>query len=110
LVFANAYGARFEFFKLLRSQGFDIASFKKAVMARPAGKKVVILNFPNNPTGYTPTEQEAEEIIAVLQEAAAAGNKLAVILDDSYFGLVFEQNVMTESLFSRLAHSHGLDS
>jgi aspartate/methionine/tyrosine aminotransferase len=106
LVFANAYGARFEFFKLFRGQGFDIASFKKAVMARPAGKKVVILNFPNNPTGYTPTEQEAEEMIAVLREAAAAGNKLVVILDDSYFGLVFEQNVMTESLFSRLAHSH----
>jgi aspartate/methionine/tyrosine aminotransferase len=106
LVFENAYGARFEFFNLFRGQGFDIESFKKAVMAKPVGKKVIILNFPNNPTGYTPTEQEAEEIIAVLQEAAEAGNKLVVILDDSYFGLIFEENVMKESLFSRLAHSH----
>ena len=34
------------------------------------------------------------------------GNKLAVILDDSYFGLFFEDDMMTESLFSRLANCH----
>ncbi|MBN1376015.1 MAG: aminotransferase class I/II-fold pyridoxal phosphate-dependent enzyme [Dehalococcoidia bacterium] len=106
LAFANAYGAEFDFFNLFHGQGFDSASFKKAVMGKHAGKRVVILNFPNNPTGYTPTKQEAEEIIAILQEAAVAGNKLVVVLDDSYFGLVYEENVITESLFPRLVHAH----
>jgi aspartate/methionine/tyrosine aminotransferase len=106
LVFANAYGASLKLFNLFSGHGFDTASFKKAVRAKQSGKKVVILNFPNNPSGYTPTEQEAEEIIAILREAAEAGTKLIVILDDSYFGLTFEENAMTESLFSRLAHSN----
>jgi len=66
----------------------------------------VLLNFPNNPSGYTPTIDEGEKITAVLKKAANAGNKIVVILDDSYFGLVFEDGVMTESLFSRLANCH----
>jgi aspartate/methionine/tyrosine aminotransferase len=106
LAFANAYGAEFEFFNLFHEQGFNMASFKKVVMGKTPGKRVIILNFPNNPSGYTPTIHEAEEIITILREAAEAGNKLVVVLDDSYFGLVFEENVITESLFSRLAHAH----
>ncbi len=106
LVFANAYGANLRFFNLFKNRGFDIDSFREAVISGSVGKKVVLLNFPNNPSGYTPTEKEGEEIAGVLKEAAEAGNKLVVILDDSYFGLVFEDIVMTESLFSKLAHSH----
>jgi len=106
LVFSNAYGAKLRFFNLFKKREFDIDSFKEAVISGPIGKKAVLLNFPNNPSGYTPTEKEGEEITSVLKEAAEAGNKLVVILDDSYFGLVFEDKVMTESLFSKLAHSH----
>lgn len=64
-----------------------------------------MLNFPNNPTGYTPKEREVEGIISVLMEAAEAGINLAVILDDAYFGLFFEDSVK-ESLFGRLAGIH----
>jgi aspartate/methionine/tyrosine aminotransferase len=85
---------------------FDIDSFRETVNAKPTGKKIVLLNFPNNPSGYAPTKDAAEEIINVLTKAAEAGNKLAVILDDSYFGLNFEEGIFTESLFSRLAHAH----
>jgi aspartate/methionine/tyrosine aminotransferase len=106
LVFANAYGARLRFFTLFKNKAFDIDSFREEVNLDPIGKKVVLLNFPNNPSGYTPTEKEGEEITGVLKEAAHAGNKLIVILDDSYFGLVYEDTVMTESLFSRLANCH----
>jgi aspartate/methionine/tyrosine aminotransferase len=103
LVFTNAYGARLQFFNLFKNGVFDIASFKKAVNNGFKGKKIILLNFPNNPSGYTPTEETAAQIVSVLKEAAEAGNKLAVILDDSYFGLVFEENVITESLFAQLS-------
>jgi len=106
LVFENAYGAKLKFFNLFRNDKFDLGSFKKAVVSGGIGKKIILLNFPNNPSGYTPTMKEAEDIAHVLKEAVEAGNKLAVILDDSYFGLVFEDEIATESLFSKLANSH----
>jgi aspartate/methionine/tyrosine aminotransferase len=106
LVFTNAYGARLRSFNLLKDGAFDIDSFRNEINLGPVGKKVVLLNFPNNPTGYSPTEKEGEQITGVLREAAQAGNRLIVIIDDSYFGLFFEDKVMTESLFSMLARCH----
>jgi aspartate/methionine/tyrosine aminotransferase len=106
LVFTNGYGAELEFFNFFKNKSFDIDSFRETVNAKPIGKKIVLLNFPNNPSGYTPTREEGEEIINVLTEAAEAGNKLIVILDDSYFGFNFEDGTFTESLFSQLARSH----
>jgi aspartate/methionine/tyrosine aminotransferase len=106
LVFTNAYGARLKFFNLFKNGGFDIDSFRKAVNSGPGGKKIVLLNFPNNPSGYTPTVQEGERITRILKETAQAGSRMVVILDDSYFGLVYEDNIMTESLFAGLAGCH----
>ena len=106
LVFTSAYGAELKFFNFFKNLKFDIESFRETVCAKPAGKKIVLLNFPNNPSGYTPTKEAAEKIIVVLTDAAKAGNKLAVILDDSYFGLDFEEGIFDESFFSRLAHAH----
>lgn len=106
LVFSNAYGARLRFFNLFKNKAIDIDSFREQINSGPVGKKIVLLNFPNNPSGYTPTEKEGENIIGVLKEAANAGNQIIVIIDDSYFGLVFEKNVMTQSLFSGLANCH----
>jgi len=106
LVYGNAFGAKLRFFNLFKNGAFDIDSFRKSINRSKAGKKLILLNFPNNPSGYTPTQKEGEEIILVLKEAAEAGNRMLVILDDSYFGLVFEDGVMTESLFSRLAGCH----
>lgn len=106
LVFSNAYGAKLKFFNLFKNDVFDIESFKKTINAGPKGKKIILLNFPNNPSGYTPTKEAARGIVEALKEAAEGGNKLAIILDDSYFGLVFEDNILTESLFAQLAGLH----
>ncbi len=106
LVFNNAYGAHLRFFNLFKNRTFDTDSFREQINLGPIGKTIVLLNFPNNPSGYTPKEKEGEMIVRILKEAAAAGNKLIVILDDSYYGLFFEDNVMTESLFSTLAKCH----
>ena len=106
LVYTNAFGATLKFFNFFKENVFDIDSFREAVSAGPVGKKIVLLNFPNNPSGYTPTKEISKEIINVLKEAAADGNRLVVILDDSYFGLVFEDDIFTESLFAQLAPLH----
>lgn len=106
LVFTNAYDAQMKCFNFFRDGVFDTTSFREAVNSKPTGKKIVLLNFPNNPSGYTPVPQAADEIVAALSESAESGNKLVVILDDSYFGLIFEERLYEESLFARLSSVH----
>ena len=68
--------------------------------------KVLMLNFPNNPTGYSITKDEADQIVGVLREAADAGRNLVVVTDDAYFGLFYGDDLAKESLFARLAACH----
>ena len=88
-------------FPLYDKRCFNAAGLAKK-LAEKGSKKIVLLNFPNNPTGYTPTEREAEEIREIIKKASEK-NKVIVILDDAYFGLVYEKNILKESLFARLA-------
>lgn len=94
----------FEFFD--ENQRFNVTGFRECLIEQKnVGKAIVLLNFPNNPTGYTPHEEEVHGIIAAILEAAEAGINLAVILDDAYFGLFYEDSVK-ESLFGKLAGLH----
>jgi len=106
LVFTEAYGARFALYNTFKDGGYDVAAFSQALCAGETGKKIVLLNFPNNPTGYTVTEGEAEELAAAIREAAEAGNRIVVLLDDAYFGLVYEEGITRESLFPLLVDLH----
>lgn len=106
LVFTNTYDAELKYFNFFKNKEFDMDSLKETINPGVHGKKIVLLNFPNNPSGYTPTKEAGKKIINVLKEAAEAGNKLVVILDDAYFGLNFEEDIFTESLFAELADLH----
>ena len=106
LVFENARGAKIKTFNTFKNGGFDTEALKAALAESKSNKKVVLLNFPNNPTGYTATEVEAVEIAKILTECAAAGNKVVALLDDAYFGLVYEEGVTKESLFVKLVDAH----
>lgn len=88
--------------------GFNIPAFKEAVLAqvKEKGKAIMLLNFPQNPSGYTLTKDEAQEVVAFLKETAATGAKLMVWCDDAYFGLDYEENIETQSLFAYLADAH----
>lgn len=74
--------------------------------ARENQKITVLLNFPHNPTGYTLTETEADQVVAVLTELAEAGTNVIVVCDDAYFGLFYEDGILKESIFSRLCGRH----
>lgn len=89
------------------SGGLDTAGFAAAVAGESKrGKLVVLLNFPNNPSGYAPTEAEAKALCSALVAAAESGCRVVVVCDDAYFGLFYEPEVMRESIFSRLAGRH----
>lgn len=107
LIFSNAYSATIDTFStFIDNSRFNIEGLREKLMQGPIGKKIVILNFPNNPTGYTITEEEAQRLRTVLIEVADAGNNLVVLIDDAYFGLVFEKGIFKESMFSLLADAH----
>ncbi|MCC3378639.1 aminotransferase class I/II-fold pyridoxal phosphate-dependent enzyme [Paenibacillus farraposensis] len=85
---------------------FNSEGLREALLAQKEyGKAIVVLNFPNNPTGYTPDVEEGKAIVAAIQEAAEAGINVVVVTDDAYFGLFFEDS-LHESLFGQLAGLH----
>ena len=102
LIFEESAGSKLEFFNTFKAGRFDVEAMKAALNAE-GEKKILILNFPNNPTGYTATNEDAAEIVAAVKEAADAGKKIVVVLDDAYFGLVYEEGVHGESLFADFA-------
>ncbi|MFM9276999.1 aminotransferase class I/II-fold pyridoxal phosphate-dependent enzyme [Paenibacillus jiagnxiensis] len=86
---------------------YNLDGLRKALAAeQPGAKAIVVLNFPNNPTGYMPSPAEGEAIAEVLLEAADQGLQIVALVDDAYFGLWYEKDTLQESLFARLVHIH----
>jgi len=106
LTLTNMYGASITKFNLFKNGGFDLEAFEAKLNEGRKGKKVVILNFPNNPSGYTPAETEQEKIVEIIKAAAEKGNKIVAITDDAYFGLVYEKDIARESIFAPLSQLH----
>ena len=88
--------------------GYDVDALAAslAAEAQKRDKIIVLLNFPHNPTGYTVTEKEADRIADVLTRVAESGTNVIVVCDDAYFGLVYEEGILKESIFSRLIDRH----
>lgn len=106
LTFGQAYGAKLATFNTFKSGGFDTEAFEAKLNEGGIGKKVVLLNFPNNPTGYSPTTEEMQALVSIIKASAEKGNKLLILIDDAYFGLVYEEGVEKESIFTYLADAH----
>jgi len=105
LIFSETFGAKIKTFNTFINGNFDVAALA-AALEGSSGKKIVLLNFPNNPTGYTVKISEAKEICETLKACAEKGNDIVAILDDAYFGLVYEKGIYEESLFGPLSEAH----
>ncbi|MGV8095038.1 MAG: aminotransferase class I/II-fold pyridoxal phosphate-dependent enzyme [Mangrovibacterium sp.] len=106
LILTHAYGAELKKYNFLNEERLDLNAFKASLEDGGPGKKILILNFPNNPTGYSPTVEEAKAIAAIIKESAEKGSKIVVFADDAYFGLVYEEGIETQSIFTYLADLH----
>lgn len=108
LIFADRRGAPLKevpFFS--DGTGLDLPAIEAAVKETAAtGAVRIILNFPQNPTGYTPSPDEAAALTAMLVRAAEGGADVLVLCDDAYFGFGYEDGLEPESLFCRLAGAH----
>jgi aspartate/methionine/tyrosine aminotransferase len=110
LTYETRQGAQIKTFPLFANGGFNVEGLASALRTHGANKSklLVMLNFPNNPTGYMPTVEEGKRIVAALHEQAKAGTRLVVLCDDAYFGLFYHLggDSLTESLFGQLLNLH----
>ncbi len=109
LVLKVLHGARFSQYALFSSDGgFNLGGFEDALNkeAKENEKLTVLFNFPNNPTGYTPTTDEGGKIVEILKKVADKEKNILAIVDDAYFGLFYDDISMKESIFSAIAGVH----
>jgi aspartate/methionine/tyrosine aminotransferase len=110
LTYEVRLGAEIATYPFYAGGGFNVAGFAQALaaQAQEREKLVVLLNFPNNPTGYMPTPAEGRGIADALAGQAARGTKIVAVTDDAYFGLFYHLGAesMTESLFGLLTGVH----
>lgn len=96
LIFKDSIGCEIKEFKFFKDGAMNIEGLKKALLESKGDTARVLLNFPNNPTGYTPSESEMEKLANTFKEVASTGKKILVISDDAYFGLFFEADTARE--------------
>jgi aspartate/methionine/tyrosine aminotransferase len=110
LTYEVRLGAEIVTYPFYAGEGFNVEGFAEALERESRGREklIVLLNFPNNPTGYMPTEAEGLAIRDSLVAQAARGTKIVAITDDAYFGLFYHLGgeSMTESLFGLLTGQH----
>lgn len=107
LIFEERNRASISTFPFFNPQaGLNIEGLKDVLSRITGGKVILMLNFPNNPTGYSPTEWEARALVQLLKEQAQKGLNILCVSDDAYFGLFYEKETYKESLFASLASLH----
>jgi aspartate/methionine/tyrosine aminotransferase len=102
-------GAKISHYDLFsQNLGFNLEAFEEKIKteAQQHDKLIVLLNFPNNPTGYSVTIEEGNRITEILAGIAETGKNIIVVTDDSYFGLFYENRTLKESLFANLCDRH----
>ncbi|MFX1590690.1 MAG: aminotransferase class I/II-fold pyridoxal phosphate-dependent enzyme, partial [Promethearchaeota archaeon] len=108
-IISKFIGAKVKTFDFFKKNEINIEGLKVAMneIAKIQEKIVILLNFPNNPTGYFPTEKEGLNIVDMLKDWQTNLKKPVIILvDDAYEPYVYEENALKRSIFYDL---HQLD-
>ena len=109
MIFSVRKGASIAQYPVFTEDGrFNLGAFASCLRSEAThhAKVVVVLNFPHNPSGYTVSRKEAEEIVRIIRQTADGGTNVVVALDDSYFGLFYEEETLKESVFALLSGVH----
>lgn len=91
-------GGRLVPWRLLEGDRVDVAGLRHLLATRER-KTVLVLNFPSNPVGFSPTVDEARAIIGALADCPVP---LVAVVDDAYMGMVWDPTRMTGSLFDAI--------
>ena len=104
LIYGLRRGARIHTYPVTGTGGKDGGGLDldglAAALRGVSGKGVLILNFPGNPTGYSPTLAEVRALVDLIK---AQPGPLVVVLDDAYQDMSWEDGLMSRSVFYELA-------
>lgn len=102
LIFNTRHKANIETYAIFDQDGhYTTNSLVSTLDNFKQDKAIIILNYPNNPTGYTPTKEEVRTIVSAIERLAEKGTKVITVVDDAYYGLFYE-DVYTQSIFTAI--------
>lgn len=106
-IFHDIHGAIIQSVPTYIKGEIDILQYLYAMDPLPLEQRVIlILNFPLNPIGFTPTTSQVETFALQLHQRAVNGRRVVIVCDDAYFGLFHDENCFNESIFARLCDLH----
>ncbi len=106
MIFGTRRGAEIRLFPFFNSEGsFNVDELLRVTRSslEEKGKAILLLNFPNNPIGYSLKEREAKNLTDRLASLCMRGGNIVVLVDDAYSGFNYEPDIVSESVFSLLA-------
>ncbi len=104
LIASARRNASFVQFPMFKDGKFNIDALEEKMSEEAkSGSVRVLLNFPQNPSGYSPTTDEVKRLVEFIKGLADKGVKVMVWCDDAYFGLAYEKEIERQSLFAYLA-------
>ena len=103
-------GVNIKSFEFFIEGKLNVEGLKEAIheIVKEQNKVIIILNFPNNPTGYCPTIEEVSQILEVLKESQAQIKlPFVVLVDDAYEPYTYSDEVLDKSIFYDLLELEG---
>lgn len=97
-IICDETGKSLETFKLFNDDltGFNIESFSEKVSAllKSQSSLLIILNTPaHNPTGYSLSDDDWDNVLAVIKTHAAQGKKISLLVDVAYIEFSAEKKI-----------------
>jgi aspartate/methionine/tyrosine aminotransferase len=95
-------GAKIYPFEFFINEKFNIKGLEKAILevSKLQEKILIILGFPNNPTGYIPTWEEKDQLIESFRSIQKRINKpIIILIDDAYEPYIYSEGVINRSIF-----------
>ncbi len=103
-VLAANLGLRITDFPLLDDGDLNVAGLVSAIQRvwSEQDNAAVLLNFPNNPTGFCPSAAAGRRLVASLEHLVeGTAKRLVVMFDDAYESYVYDPAAVQSSLFYR---------
>jgi len=101
-IIKRVLGAKIKSFNYFKDQQFNFEGLEGAIdeVAVVQDKVLIILNFPNNPTGYVPTKEGSLKLIDLLKAKQKEVKKpILVMIDDAYEPYIYDDNAINRSIF-----------
>lgn len=106
LAYKTYFNCKLKKYNTFKDGKLDMQSFKESI--QNSKKRIIILNFPHNPTGYSPSEKEALEIADIISKASTPSSPTLVLTDDAYLGLNYKETNYKYSMFKLLSNKKNI--